>query len=152
MKEIKLPEKYCDDGCVFLRRDFFGENPACTITEDKVYVGESGHVTFLDITSGGQAIKVCPHNCLVLLEPGERVLVVSGAEDLARRFHQLYEHAAPSFQYETRKESRVPWEKLPTINRELMIYVCALLLDPVFELGKEERKTKKADKMRPPTP
>jgi hypothetical protein len=50
------------------------------------------------------------------------------AEFLAKRFHEIYEQAAPSFGYETRKESAVPWEEVPKNNRNLMIYVCDILL------------------------
>ena len=40
-------------------------------------------------------------------------------EDIARYFHEEYERLAPRFGYETREESRVPWEDVP--NRDLMI-------------------------------
>lgn len=45
------------------------------------------------------------------------------AEEIARRFHESYERLAPSFGYETRKESAVPWEDVPEPNRRLMIAV-----------------------------
>jgi hypothetical protein len=51
------------------------------------------------------------------------------AEELARFFHESYESLAPEFGYETRKESAVPWEKVPDKNRRLMIAVCARVLD-----------------------
>jgi hypothetical protein len=35
------------------------------------------------------------------------------AEELARAFHEAYERLAPSFGYETRRESAVPWEHIP---------------------------------------
>lgn len=47
------------------------------------------------------------------------------AEDLARRFHETYERLAPEFGYETRKETKVPWEKVPRNNRQLITAVCA---------------------------
>ena len=47
------------------------------------------------------------------------------AEALAQRFHETYERLAPSFGYETRKESAKPWCDVPEQNRRLMIAVCA---------------------------
>lgn len=44
-------------------------------------------------------------------------------ESLARTFHESYERLAPSFGYETRKESAVPWADVPERNRALMIAV-----------------------------
>ena len=49
-------------------------------------------------------------------------------DQLARRFHETYERLAPSFGYETRKASAVPWEDVPEQNRALMTAVCAELL------------------------
>jgi hypothetical protein len=49
-------------------------------------------------------------------------------DTLARQFHEAYERLAPSFGYETRPESAVPWEQVPEWNRALM---CAV----VEELG-----------------
>jgi hypothetical protein len=51
------------------------------------------------------------------------------AANLAQRFHELYEALAPSFGYETRKESAVPWEQVPENNRRLMVAVAVVLLD-----------------------
>lgn len=51
------------------------------------------------------------------------------AENVARRFHELYERLAPNFGYETRRESAVPWEQVPENNRRLMICVADVLLD-----------------------
>lgn len=48
-------------------------------------------------------------------------------EELARRFHETYERLAPSFGYETRKASAVPWADVPEQNKRLMIAVCAEL-------------------------
>ena len=47
---------------------------------------------------------------------------------LARRFHELYEELAPTAGYETRLETRVPWDELPRENRFLMIAVCTVIL------------------------
>lgn len=46
-------------------------------------------------------------------------------ESLARFFHDTYERLAPGFGYKTRKESAVPWEKVPEKNRKLIIAVAA---------------------------
>jgi len=51
------------------------------------------------------------------------------AEVLARMFHETYERLAPSFGYETRKDSAVPWEDVPERNKKLMIAVCAEILE-----------------------
>lgn len=40
---------------------------------------------------------------------------------VARRFHENYEALAPVYGYETRKESAVPWEEVPEVNRRLMV-------------------------------
>lgn len=49
-------------------------------------------------------------------------------ESLAKQFHELYEALAPTFGYETRKASAVPWDQVPEQNRNLMTAVCAELL------------------------
>ena len=59
------------------------------------------------------------------------------ADQLAQRFHETYERLAPSFGYETRKDSAVPWESVPEKNRKLMVAVCAELL-PAARPGGEE--------------
>lgn len=46
------------------------------------------------------------------------------SEKLAKQFHETYERLAPSFGYETRKDSAVPWEAVPEKNRKLMVAVC----------------------------
>jgi hypothetical protein len=43
------------------------------------------------------------------------------AELLARTFHETYERLAPSFEYDTRDDSRQPWEQVPEPNRSLMV-------------------------------
>ncbi|GAA1026862.1 hypothetical protein GCM10009557_06080 [Virgisporangium ochraceum] len=47
------------------------------------------------------------------------------AEAIARAFHEAYERLAPSFGYETRKASAVPWADVPEPNRQLMTAVAA---------------------------
>lgn len=49
-------------------------------------------------------------------------------ERIAREFHHTYEALAPSFGYETREASAVPWEQVPEQNRRLMRAVVADLL------------------------
>lgn len=53
------------------------------------------------------------------------------AEDLARRFHQIYERLAPEYGYKTRDESAVAWEDVPDKNKTLMIATCKALLQEV---------------------
>ncbi len=50
------------------------------------------------------------------------------AEQLAKRFHELYEELAPSCDYRTRRESAVPWAEVPEKNKSLMVAVCARIL------------------------
>lgn len=52
----------------------------------------------------------------------------TGAERIAKRFHEAYERLAPSFGYETREASAVPWEDVPEQNRRLMIATVAELM------------------------
>ena len=49
-------------------------------------------------------------------------------EQIAKRFHEVYEELATDFGYETRKASAVPWEKVPEPNKSLMIAVVGVLL------------------------
>jgi hypothetical protein len=51
---------------------------------------------------------------------------ISSAEQLARRFHAVYERLAPAFGYETRTETRTFDPDTP--NGRLMIEVCSELL------------------------
>jgi hypothetical protein len=59
---------------------------------------------------------------------GERVTSRDDAERVARVFHEVYEHLAPTYGYETRKASARPWHEVPADNRELMIATAAALL------------------------
>jgi hypothetical protein len=54
-----------------------------------------------------------------LSEPGAKPV----SEQLARLFHETYERLAPTFGYQTRKESAVPWEQVPAHNKALMVAV-----------------------------
>jgi hypothetical protein len=60
------------------------------------------------------------------------MVVVTDAETLAHLFHDTYERLAPSFGYQTRTESAVPWDDVPAANRALMEAVCAEILDDVL--------------------
>jgi len=50
------------------------------------------------------------------------------AEQMAEKFHTLYEELAPKFGYKTRPESAVKWKNVPENNKNLMIAVCEGLL------------------------
>lgn len=50
------------------------------------------------------------------------------AEALARAFHAAYEDLAPTFGYQTRTESAVPWHRVPEANRLLMIATAAQVI------------------------
>lgn len=56
-------------------------------------------------------------------------LAYSDPEQLAKRFHELYEQLAPKHAYKTRKDSAVKWEDVPEKNRSLMIAVCEKILE-----------------------
>jgi len=49
------------------------------------------------------------------------------SEQLARLFHETYERLAPTFGYDTRKDSAVPWEQVPDKNKRLMIAVADIV-------------------------
>lgn len=49
-------------------------------------------------------------------------------EELARFFHETYERLAPAFNYETRRDTAVPWENVMPSNRRLMIAVATSVL------------------------
>lgn len=46
---------------------------------------------------------------------------VVSAEDVARKFHQVYEALAPQYNYKTRGDTALPWEQLPENSRRLMV-------------------------------
>lgn len=48
-------------------------------------------------------------------------------EQLARLFHETYEHLAPHFAYQTRKASAVSWNDVPEPNKSLMIAVARVV-------------------------
>ena len=53
-------------------------------------------------------------------------------ESVAKLFHETYERLSPVFNYETRPETRVPWEKVPERNKRLMVAVAADVLAVLF--------------------
>ena len=53
-------------------------------------------------------------------------------ETLARFFHEEYERLAPAFNYETRRETAVPWDEVLGSNRRLMVAVCTSVLLQFF--------------------
>lgn len=55
------------------------------------------------------------------------------AQKLARFFHETYEEFAPSFGYETRKDTKAFEETTP--NGLLMVAVCEKVLDWIDEKG-----------------
>lgn len=66
-------------------------------------------------------------------QPGaSRRQIMPDAEAIARLFHEAYERLAPAFGYETREETRVPWEEVPEHNRHLMIAAASEVLALLF--------------------
>lgn len=51
----------------------------------------------------------------------------SPPEALARLFHETYERLAPVYGY--KRTGARPWDDLPPANRELMVAVCAEVLN-----------------------
>jgi len=66
-------------------------------------------------------------------------------EELAREFHDTYERLAPSFGYETRKESAKPWNEVPEQNRRLMTAVCREIIDRKLETASSGAMRKARD-------
>lgn len=50
------------------------------------------------------------------------------SEQIAREFHEAYENLAPEFGYRTREASAVPWDEVPSQNKELMKATVTTLL------------------------
>lgn len=53
---------------------------------------------------------------------------MTSVEQIARAFHEHYEHIAPELGYKTRPESAVRWEDLPVTNKAVMLSVVEVLL------------------------
>jgi hypothetical protein len=49
-------------------------------------------------------------------------------EQLAQKFHDIYERRAPEYGYTTRRSSAQPWQDVPEPNKSLMIAVAAEIL------------------------
>lgn len=47
---------------------------------------------------------------------------------VASQFHEVYEQIAIALGYETRRDSAVPWEDVPDLNKNLMRQTVARLL------------------------
>lgn len=60
------------------------------------------------------------------------------AESIAKLFHESYENRALTFGYETREESRVPWEEVPALNKHLMIATVSDVLASLFPAEKPD--------------
>lgn len=70
------------------------------------------------------------------------ILAEDVAERIAQRFHETYEGLAPSFGYETRRESAVAWDDVPDRNRRLMVTVVeSLVVGGFIEPGPSARPT-----------
>jgi N-glycosidase YbiA len=68
------------------------------------------------------------------------VFKMSPAEQLAKRFHDIYEELAPKFDYETRRDSAVDWKDVPSNNKNLMIAVCQKLLEERHLFGNKVKQ------------
>lgn len=86
------------------------------------------------IATGSDAVASSPPipDRVEPVEAGESAC--PSVESLARRFHDAYERRAPSMGYETRPESRVPWDNVPASNRALMILATDEATKPLFDL------------------
>lgn len=65
----------------------------------------------------------------VIEVPQDKIAQAPTPEELAKEFHDTYEAKAHEFDYETRKDSAVPWEEVPANNKQLMISVAAHIMD-----------------------
>ena len=65
-------------------------------------------------------------------------------ESVAKLFHETYERLALTFNYETRRATRVPWEKVPERNKRLMVAVAAEVLAVLFPLEEQSPLSKDA--------
>lgn len=66
------------------------------------------------------------------------------ADQLARLFHETYERLAPTFGYETRKASAVPWDDVPDQNKRLMVAVASEVLREFRRSGSASADTQEA--------
>ena len=45
------------------------------------------------------------------------------SEEVARKFHEIYERLAPDYGWDTNKETKKSWNDIPESNKQLMIAV-----------------------------
>jgi len=69
--------------------------------------------------------------------PSQGRFAMPDPESVAKLFHETYERLAPAFNYETRRGTRVPWEKVPERNKRLMVAVAAEVLAVLFPLEEQ---------------
>lgn len=70
------------------------------------------------------------------------------AESLAKLFHETYERLAPSFGYETRKDSAVPWDEVPENQKKLMTATCKEVQEELNRISSEKWRNKRRAKGR----
>lgn len=93
------------------------------------------HSNPVELTPLGQFYWLLAKNNLLGGSPpalSSRRFPMPDAESVAKLFHDAYERLAPAFGYETRKETRVPWEQVPEDNKHLMIAATAEVLAMLF--------------------
>jgi hypothetical protein len=66
----------------------------------------------------------------------DHALTDADVQRYARAFHDAYERLAPSFGYQTRKASAVPWDDVPADNKALMLATVRAVLEVLVEDGK----------------
>ena len=74
------------------------------------------------------------------------VELFSDEEGLARRFHCTYESLAANYGYETRAESRVPWDEVPVNNRKLMVATARSIIMTITREAAESAREGKEKK------
>ena len=65
------------------------------------------------------------------LRVAQEALALPSPETLAMLFHRNYERLAPEHGWETRDETRVPWQALPENMRKLMVAVAEKILEEI---------------------
>lgn len=101
--------------------NFRVDDPPVSPNQWAIYRAEVNGETLCFKPSGNFAIGNHRHDLFLADRP--HPAPESEAENLARLFHETYERLAPSFGYETRKDSAVPWVDVPEKNKRLMIAV-----------------------------
>jgi hypothetical protein len=97
-------------------------------TQASVIMTQTGQHEFMASVGYLVAMASSPFDALSLLDNRLKIceLAAEGgeaarAERVARLFHEVYEALAPSHGYETRSESRVPWEDVDPKLKTLMV-------------------------------